>query len=201
MEAGMHVVRVAQGMAVALGLLAAIGVSGCTAGSAPVAATASQPASLAASAPAATVPSGTASAPAATSSAVPTASGAVMNLLVSAAVRSELLTAYAAYRNIPVSDVQGVPGSVYYADQPATGTYWAKALYGSTSGDSLTVQVGFQDGGSDAFYKKTGSGPWQVAQAGEPGICAMLRFFPQPVLAAWSQPTSAPASVCGTALG
>ena len=73
-------------------------------------------------------------------------------------MRTELLTAYAAYKDIPASDVHGLPGSVYYAYQPATGTYWAMAKYEPTSGDSLTVQVGFQDGGSDGFFKKTGTG-------------------------------------------
>jgi hypothetical protein len=194
----MHVVRVAPGMAVALGLLAAIGVSGCTAGSAgPVAATASQSASLAASASAASAPSHAASAPAATSSATPGASGAARNLVVSTTVRGALLAVYAAYRSIPASDVRGIPGTVYYAYQPATGTYWAKAGYEPASGDSLTVQVGFQDGGGDGFYKKTGSGPWRVILGGEPEICEELRYFPQPVLAAWSLPTSAtPASMC-----
>lgn len=201
----MHGARFAPGAALALALLAAVAIAGCTSGSAPVASTSSQPASLAASAPPAattpaatsSLPSATASAPAVTSSAAPSSSGAVQNLIVSPAVRSELLAAYAAFRNIPVSDVRGVPGSVYYADVPATATYWAEAHYEPASGDSLTVQVGFQDGGGDAFYKKTGSGAWQVSLGGEPVVCAALKFFPLPVLAAWSLPTSAtPASMC-----
>ncbi len=100
-------------------------------------------------------------------------------------------------RDIPASDAHGLPGSVYYAHQPATGTFWAKATWEPTNGDSLTVQVGFQDGGSDGFYKKTGNGPWQVILGGEPEVCEELKFFPQQVLAAWSLPTSAtPASMC-----
>jgi hypothetical protein len=181
-------------MAGALSLLAAVGITGCTGSSAPVAA--SQSASLAASASAA-APSPAASAPAVTSSAAPSASGAVQNLAVSGAVRSDLLTAYAAYRHIPASDAHGLPGSVYYAYQPATGTYWAKATWEPANGDSLTVQVGFQDGGSDGFYKKSGNGPWQVILGGEPEVCEELKFFPLQVLAAWSLPTSAtPASMC-----
>jgi hypothetical protein len=36
-----------------------------------------------------------------------------------------------------------------------------------------------------------------VSLGGEPAICGELKFFPQPVLAAWSLPTSAtPASIC-----
>jgi len=196
----MRAVRFAPRMAVLLGLLAVTGVTGCSARG-PVAATASPPASPTASASAAAAATGTASAPAATSSATssatPAASGAVHNLLVSADVRGELLADYAAYRKIPASDVRGVPGSVYYAYQPSAGTYWAMASYEPTSGDSLSVEVGFQDGGGDGFYKRTGNGPWQVIQGGEPEICEELKFFPQQVLAAWSLPTSAtPASMC-----
>jgi hypothetical protein len=192
----MHAVRVGPRVVMVLGLLAAIGVSGCRASSAgPVAATASPPASLAASAPASLAAS--ASAPAIASSAAPMSSGGVQNLIVSAAVRSELLAAYAADKRIPASDVRGVPGSVYYAYVPATATYWAMATYGPVSTDSLTVEVGFQDGGSDGLFKKTGSGPWQVTLGGEPVTCEVLRFYPQAVLQAWSMPTSAtPASMC-----
>ena len=198
----MHGPRFAPGAAMALSLLAAVGIAGCTGGSAPAASTSSQPASLAASvSPTATspaaVPSGTTSAPAATSSAAPGSSGEVKNLVVTPAVRSELLAAYAAFRKIPASDAKGLPGSVYYAYVPATGTYWAKATWEPTSGDSQTVEVGFQDGGSDGFYKKAANGTWQVILGGEPEVCEALKFFPLPVLAAWSLPTSAtPASMC-----
>jgi hypothetical protein len=203
----MRAVRVVPVVATALGLLAAVMVAGCTGSSAPVATTSSQPASLAASASTASAstasaspaaaPPGTASAPAATSSAAPSPSSAVQNLIVSTAVRGDLLAAYAAFRKIPASDAKGLPGSVYYAYVPATGTYWAKATWEPASGDTQTVEVGFQDGGSDGFYKRAGNGPWQVILGGEPEVCEELKFFPLPVLAAWSLPTSAtPASMC-----
>lgn len=198
----MHAPRFAPGAAMTLGLLAAAGIAGCTGGSAPVASASSPPASLAASAPItatspASAPSGTTSRPAATSSATPAASVAVKNLIVTPAVRSELLAAYAAFRKIPASDVQGVPGIVYYAYGPATGTYWALAKYEPVSSDSQTVQVGFQDGGSDGFFKRTGNGPWQVSLGGEPEACTQPRFFPQPVLAAWSlRPSETPPAEC-----
>jgi hypothetical protein len=179
-------------MTVALGLVIALGVSGCKGSSAPsaAAAPATQQASQAASAPA--------SPPVATSSAAPGSSTGFQNLAVSAAVRSELLDAYAAGKNIPVSDVAGTrPGSVYYGYDPATQTYWAMANYEPTTTDPLSVMVGFQDGGSLGYYKKAGSGPWQVSLGGAPAICSELRFFPQAVLEAWSQPTSPPpAAAC-----
>jgi hypothetical protein len=118
----MHAARVAPGMAVVLGLLVALGATGCDASSAPssVAAPASQPASPAASVPA----SAPASPPAVTASATPVSSGGFQNLVVSAAVRSELLVAFAARTGIPLSDVAGSrPDSVYYGYAPATETY------------------------------------------------------------------------------
>jgi hypothetical protein len=192
----MRAVRFAPQTALLLGLLAATAVTGCSAHGL-VAATASPPASVAAAASPAAATSRTASAPAAAASASPGSSGAVQNLVVSATVRADLLAAYAAFRNIPASDARGLPGSVYYAYQPAAGTYWAKATWEPVSSDSQAVQVGFQDGASDGFYKKTGNGPWQVTLGGEPGLCYALKFFPLQVLAAWSLPTSAtPASIC-----
>lgn len=179
----MNAGRVAPAIVVALGPLVVLAVTGCTPGSAPgPAAAASPPASSAAAAPAAT------------SAAAPASSGAVQDLVVSPAVRTELLTAFAAAKDIPVSDVAGSrPGSVYYGYEPATQTYWAMANYDPASTDPLAVTVAFQDGGSIGLFKKAGNGAWQVSLGGEPSVCAELRFFPQPVLAAWSLPTSPPA--------
>jgi hypothetical protein len=192
----MHAARVSPRMAVVLGLLAAIGVTGCTANSAPssVAAPTSQSASPAASAPA-SPPAVTSSAtPASSASATPSSSGGVQNLAVNAAVRSELVTAFAAAKSISLSDVAGSrPGSVFYGFDPATETYWAMANYEPSSTDPLAVTVSFQDGASIGFFKKVGSGPWQATIGGAPAICAELRFFPQKVLEAWSLPTSSPA--------
>ncbi|MGH3296932.1 MAG: hypothetical protein ACRDP7_34575 [Trebonia sp.] len=178
----MHALRVAPGTAVMLGLLVATGLTGCKPNSAPssVAASTSQPATSAGSAPASPSP--------ATSSATP---GSVQNLPVSAGVRSELLTAFAAEKSIPISDVAGsTPGSVYYGYVPATDTYWAMASYEPASTDSQTVIVSFQDGGQQGFFKKVGSGPWQAALGGAPVTCYEVRFFPLAVLNAWSVPTS-----------
>lgn len=200
-EVEVPVVRTVPGMTAGLVSLVVIAVTGCSASSAPgtAATAASQSASTAASAPPAVTSSATA--PAVTPSAATASSGGIRNLAVSTAVRSELLAAFAAAKDIPASDVAGsVPNSIYYAYDPATGTYWASASYEPLATDSLTVRVGFQDGGSDGLFKKSGNGPWQVTLGGEPLICADLRFFPQAVLKAWSLPTSAtPASACPSA--
>jgi hypothetical protein len=117
----------------------------------------------------------------------------VQNLAVSTAVRSELLTAFAAVKNIPVSDVAGsTPGSLYYAYVPATETYWAMASYEPARAVPLTVQVSFQDGGETGLFKKVGSGSWQAETGGAPPFCAEISYFPQAVLTTWSLPTIAP---------
>lgn len=176
----MRAVRVVPGMTAVLISVVAVAVAGCGpfSSSSSVAATASsQPTSSAVSAPtaaSATTPSATAS------------SGAVQNLVATAAVKSELLAVFAASHNIPVSDVLGTaPGSVYYAYDPATQTYYAKATYEPKTSDPLSVTVGFQDGGQGGYFKKSGSAPWQVESMGQPAVCTALRFFPSAVLAVW----------------
>ena len=176
----MTVIRVAPTMLTGLGLLAAIAVTGCTSSSSagPGAATsaASSPASPPASASAA-----------ATTSASPSASG-FQNLAVTTAVRGQLLTAFAAYKKIPVSDIKGSePGSIYYGYDPSDGTYWARGDYEPAAGVPLAVQVAFQDGGSIGLFKeKAPSGSWSVLNAGEPAYCGEALFFPAAALSAWS---------------
>jgi len=184
----MRAVRVTPRVTVALGLLIALGLTGCKIGSTPSAAPAvtSQPASTAASAPA--------SPAAGASSAAPASSGGFQNLAVSTAVRGELLDAFAAYAKIPSSDIGGSrPGSVYYGYDPATQTYWAMATYNPASTDPLNVTVAFQDGGNIGFFKQVGGGAWQVQLGGEPPICHELAFYPRAVLAAWALPTTSAA--------
>jgi hypothetical protein len=193
----MPALRALSALPVAFGLAAVLTVTGCQPNSTPHAATASQPASSAAAAPSGTGPSGSAPAgsAAASPSASPSASG-FQNLTVTTAVRSELETAFAAAKGIPVSDIAGsTPGSVYYGYDAAGQTYWAQGDYRVAGRVPLSVQVGFQDGASTGFFKKDGTGAWQVTVAHEPVSCDELQFFPKAVLAAWSLPAS-PASSC-----
>lgn len=182
---------------VGAGLLAVAGVAGCRAspvagGAGPGNGQTASPAITAASAAEATA---AASPPAGTPSASPSGPGGIRNLRISSTGRSDLTAAFVAYKRIPPSDVRGpLRGSVYYAYDPATGTYWALARFAPAS-TSLNVQVSFQDGGAVAMYRKAGAGPWQVQTAGVPFVCGYLRFFPQAVLTAWSMPTARPAGV------
>ena len=119
-----------------------------------------------------------------------TVTGGIRNLVISSAVRSELTAAYVAYRRISPSDVAGTrPGSVHYAYDPATDTYWALANFAPSGTASLRVLVGFQDGVSWGFFTKAGSGPWKAQTGGEPVVCLEVRFFPRAALTAWSLPT------------
>jgi len=118
---------------------------------------------------------------------------AIQNLIISSAEKSQLTAAYVASKRISISDLAGggpTAGSVYYAYDPSTEIYWALASFTPSSTASLTVQVGFQDGGSYGMYKKAGSGAWQLQQPGFPEICGEVKFFPQAVLTTWGISTS-----------
>jgi hypothetical protein len=181
-----HASRNSCGMLVGLALLATTGLAACAAHGTPGSAgltngqTATAPASAAASQPAA-APS-------------PTPTG-IQNLVISSAEKSQLTAAYVASRSISLSDLAGggpEAGSVYYAYDPSTDTYWALAAFAPSSTASQEVLVGFQDGGSYGMYRKTGSGSWQVEQPGEPEICGEVKFFPPAVLTAWGISMSLP---------
>jgi hypothetical protein len=196
----MHAVRVAPVLAAVLGLLVASGATGCDAlsGQGSAAPVASQLSSSSAA-----VVSKSAGHPATRPASSPAVKGkssaGFQNLLATPAVQSALLAAYVAMKRIPASDVAGTrPDSVFYGYDKATDTYWAMAGYEPSSKASQDVQVNFQDGGDFGLFKRVGAGPWQASLGGMPGICVELRFFPKPVLAAWSLPITHPAGMCGT---
>lgn len=177
---------------VGVALLATAGMSACSANSgtpgsagsgnshstAPASAAAAQQTATAAASQPAAAPSTT------------TGPVGVQNLVISSAEKSELTAAYVTWRGISLADISGggpVPGSVYYAYDAATGTYWALASFEPSSTASLDVQVGFQDGGGTAMYQKSGAGPWQMGgNPGFPEFCGEAKYFPAAVLTAWS---------------
>jgi hypothetical protein len=176
-----------------LGLLATVALAGCTATStfSPAAPGNSRSASPTAS---------TAVSPRAASGPASAGPGAVRNLAVSRAVRDELTAAFADYRGIPLSDVAGInPGSVHYAYDPATDTYWAEANFLPSLTDPFKVLVGFQDGASIGLFARAARSGWQVELGGEPVVCTEVVFFPPAVLRAWSLSTATAASFgCGS---
>jgi hypothetical protein len=168
-----------------LGLLATVAVVGCTATSTSSPAV---PGHGRSASPAAA----TAISPVAASGSALAGTGGVRDLPVSREVRNELTVAYVNSRGISLSDVVGtVPGSVYYAYDPATDTYWAEANFLPSRTASLKVSVGFQDGASIGLFARAARSGWQVQLGGEPVACAEVPFFPPAVLMAWSLPTDA----------
>jgi hypothetical protein len=188
-ETGLRTVVNSRGMVSALGLalLATVSVAGCTAH--PPGNVAGQPISQAASATAATE----AASPPAAAPGAATGQAGIQNLVVTSAERSELTAAFVAYKGVPLSEVAGgepVPGSVYYAYDPATGTFWAAANFAEVNGLSLKAMETYQNGGDIGMFRKAGAGSWQVQTAASSLDCLAPHFFPKAVLIAWSLPTA-----------
>jgi hypothetical protein len=172
-----------------LGVLAMVAVAGCTASPAPGPVATGQGRSAASAA--APVSPGAASGSA---SAGP---GDIRNLPASRAVRDELTAAYAHNRGIPLSDVAGInPGSLHYAYDPATYTYWAEASFLPSNTAPSQVLVGFQDGVEIGLFTKIANGSWRVQIGGEPVVCTAVQFFPPAVLRAWSLPADTAGFAC-----
>jgi hypothetical protein len=116
-----------------------------------------------------------------------TTGSATQNLVVTAAVRAQLLAAGAALHQLPVSAYLGLRhGETYYAYDPSTDTYWAGAGLRASS-SSLKAQVGDQDDGAYLDFRRPAGGSWHVSEAGIPGStaynCAV--HIPASVLAVW----------------
>ena len=117
-----------------------------------------------------------------------TTAAGVQHLVVTNAIRSQLLAAGAALHQLPVSDYTGlVKGQTFYALDPATGDHWAGAAL-IPSKSSQKAQIGNQDDGADLVFRRTGSGPWKAWDAGIPGngnfTCAVTP--PAGVLSVWN---------------
>lgn len=194
----MRAIVIIRGMLLSLGLLATVGVTACATNQAPSSA---GPDNRQTGTPAASsTATKTASPPAGTPTSGPARPGGVRNLVISSAERRELTAAFVAYKGISPSDLFGVgplPGSVYYAHDLVTDTYWALASFQPSSTASLNVKVNFQDGGNVGMFRKSGGGRWQAQTPGWPPICAEVQFFPPTVLMTWSLPTSAPPGASG----
>jgi hypothetical protein len=183
-----------RGLQVGLVVLTTIGLSACSANRAP---SSTRPANNQTTIPAATATVSPAATTAAsntpTASPRPATSGGVQNLVSNSTVRGDLTAAFVAHKRISPSDVAGTyPGSVYYAYDPATNTYWAAAQFESSSTAPINVLVGFQDGGNFGLFRRVGEDPWQVQVKTSPPACTEPQFFPPAVLEAWSLPTSTP---------
>ncbi len=91
------------------------------------------------------------------------------NLVVTNAVRAQLLAAGAAMHKLPTTDYTGLrKGLTYYAYVPADSTYWAGAAL-VPSPSSQQAQIGNQDDGAYLVFKRTSAGAWKAWDAGIPG--------------------------------
>jgi hypothetical protein len=186
-------------MLAGIGLLATVFVAACSASQAPSGAS---PGNHEGTTPAATAavnstPSATASA-APAASATPSAQPGVQNLVITSAEKSELTAGFAGYLSVSPSDVLGggpLPGSVYYAYDPTTGTYWALADFELGGSMAMAIPI-------PMMFQKVGTGPWLVRRANvSPNgtllvpACSEIQWFPPVVLMAWSMPTTPPAGV------
>jgi hypothetical protein len=199
----MRTVLMRRVMLSALGMLAAASMVACSAQPASTAAQpgnartetpAPRPTATAAASPTASM---AASPPAATPSATPTASDGIQNLVVSSEVLSELTATFLGYYDFAPSEVQGggpLPGTVYYADDPADNTYWALASFGPADGAPSSVGSLLEPTDGQATFRRYGSGPWEMflPKAGPYWVCSEIEFVPPAVLTAWAIPTTPP---------
>lgn len=116
------------------------------------------------------------------------------NLLVTNAVRAQLLTVGAAFHGAPVSEYKGLaPGLTYYAIDRTTGTYWAGAkLVPAPSSDPNSptqAQVASQDDGAYTVFSHHPGGSWHAYDTGATGQdtrCPVT--IPSDVLKVWGWP-------------
>jgi hypothetical protein len=92
---------------------------------------------------------------------------------------------YLTARRIPGRDVAGLDYSCG-ATLISTGVQWASASFVPSSRVSLTVGVGFQDGGATGVYQRVPGGSWQfLGLSGEPFACSPSLHFPAALRPLW----------------
>jgi hypothetical protein len=111
----------------------------------------------------------------------------VQNLPVSDTVKNQLTAAFVAFHGFKATDVIGTaPTSVYYAYDPATGTYWAMSGFVPSEEASYQVHVSMQDAGAFGWFSQKSGGNWKAHDGSFPPWCHADQFFPSGVLAVWS---------------
>ena len=98
----------------------------------------------------------------------------------------ELRRAYVAARpGVRLDEVAGPRrGTLYYAFEPATKTYWAIAWFDPSPRARYQTQVNFQDGMGGGVFTRSGSRRWR-AQVHERGNLPCPGDVPDAVLRAW----------------
>jgi hypothetical protein len=104
--------------------------------------------------------------------------------VASGGLRSELLSSFAAYKQLPEAYFSGpLAGSLYYGYLTRTKTYWALAYFSATPAASFQTTVDMQDGGSIGIFVRRAGAAWKVRTGGVPFPCpgvlpaAMMRLW------------------------
>jgi hypothetical protein len=154
---------------------------------------ASQP-TAANSIPAQTTSSATAAStsPLASPSPSPSATGAG-NLVLTDAIRAQLVAAAARLNSLPASAYVGlVHGESYYGFDPTTNTYWAGGAL-DPSPSSQQAQVSVQDDGGYYVFQEPAGGSWTASSEGMAGIAGAVCsvHIPPALVALWHWPAGA----------
>jgi hypothetical protein len=114
----------------------------------------------------------------------------VEDVVATPAVKSQLVAAFAAASQLKLAQVAGTsPGSVYYAYDLTTHTYWAEAAFLAGKG---VPPATMQDAGGYGVFSRSGSGGWKDLGSSLPIACRELSVVPPAVLDVWGvEPTDA----------
>jgi DNA-binding beta-propeller fold protein YncE len=114
----------------------------------------------------------------------------VQDVLVTPAVKSQLVAAFVAGWDLKAAQVTGTaPGSLHYAYDRTTRTYWAEAAFLPAKGDPPAMM---QDAGAYGIFSRAGSGAWKFLGSSLPIWCRELSVVPPAVLRLWGvAPTDA----------
>jgi hypothetical protein len=125
-------------------------------------------------------------------SASPSPTG-VENMVLTDAIRAQLVAAAAKLNGLPASAYVGlVHGQSYYGFDPATNTYWAGGAL-DPSPSSQQAQVSVQDDGGYYVFQEPAGGSWTASSEGMAGIegavCSV--HIPPALVALWHWPAGA----------
>jgi hypothetical protein len=114
----------------------------------------------------------------------------VQDIVATPSVKSQLVAAFVAGWGLKPDQVAGMsPGSLYYAYDQTTHTYWAEAAFFPAKGDPPSMME--DAGGYGVFSRADGAG-WKFRGSGLPVFCRELSVVPPAVLALWGvAPTDA----------
>ncbi|HUC14032.1 MAG TPA: YncE family protein [Acidimicrobiales bacterium] len=113
----------------------------------------------------------------------------VQHLVASSTVKSQLVAAFAAGWHLKRAQVAGTSGTVSYAYDQTTHTYWAEASFVPASGDPPAMM---QDAGAFGVFSQPKGMVWKFQGSSLPITCRELSVVPPAVLELWAvAPTDA----------